>query len=217
MYVPKHFAEPDVAVMHALMRAHPLAAVVVHTPQGLEANHVPLVLHEAPGGFGTLRGHVARANPLASALASGADALAIFTGPDAYVTPSWYASKREHGRVVPTWNYAVVHAHGALRAMEDPAWLLAHLEALTATHEGSREAPWRVSDAPAEFVAGLTKAIVGFEMPVARLEGKWKVSQNRSSADREGVAAGLAAESAGPGDDAAAMSDAVREALKRER
>lgn len=217
MYVPKHFAQADVAVMHALMREYPLAAVVVHTSDGLEANHVPLVLHEAPDGFGTLRGHVARANPLAAALAAGARAIAIFTGPDAYVTPSWYDSKREHGRVVPTWNYAVVHAHGTLRAMEDPAWLLAHLESLTDTHEGSREAPWRVSDAPADYVAGLTKAIVGFEMPIERLEGKWKVSQNRSNADREGVANGLAAESAGPGDDAAAMSDAVREAMKRER
>jgi transcriptional regulator len=193
MYVPKQFEEPRVDVMHELIRARPLATLVTLSASGLNANHIPLHLSEAPAPFGTLRGHVARANPLLNDLATDVEALAVFHGPDAYITPSWYATKKETGKVVPTWNYAVVHAYGFLRVVDDAAWLRAQLETLTAYNEASFPEPWAVSDAPREHVEKIMAAIVGVEIVITKLLGKWKVSQNQPSQNQAGVVAGLRA------------------------
>ena len=189
MYAPSHFEETRLDALHALIEAHPLGTVVTHGAAGLEADHIPFEIAaptlDAP--FGTLRAHVARANPLWRQ--AGAGVLVVFQGPSAYVSPSLYLEKPVSGKVVPTYNYAVVHAHGALRAVEDPAWLLALLERLTARHEAARAAPWAVRDAPPAFIETLLEAIVGIEVPLERLQGKWKLSQNRPRADRAAVAA----------------------------
>jgi transcriptional regulator len=192
MYIPKANLETRLPVLVAMMRAHPLAAVVTLGPDGLVASHIPLVYEEVEGSeFGVLKGHVSRANSQWKDLAAGVDALAIFAGPQHYVSAGWYPSKAEDGKVVPTWNYVTVHAYGPLRVVEDAAWLLEHLTSLTDTHEASSEVPWKVTDAPAEFIASQMRGIVGFELPIRRLEGKWKVSQNRSERDRAAVADAL--------------------------
>jgi len=188
MYMPAHFEESRPEVLHRLMRAHPLATWIVSGGQSLEVNHVPFLIDTTRGAHGTLIGHVARANPVWQRLGTS---VAVFQGPQAYVSPNFYPSKRAHGKVVPTWNYAVVHAHGMPRAIESPDEVLAIVTQLTQTHEASSAVPWKVSDAPAEFVDQMLKAIVGIEMPIERLEGKWKVSQNRALPDRLGTVAGL--------------------------
>lgn len=193
MYVPPHFEEPRVEVMHELIRARPFATLVTLSSDGLNANHIPLHLSLEPGpqgNLGTLRGHVARANTVWQDLAGG-EALAIFHGPDSYVTPSWYPTKREDGRVLPTWNYTVVHAHGPLRVIDDPVWLRAQLEILTDQHEASFREPWAVSDAPRKFTESRIGAIVGIEIVIGRLSGKWKLSQNQAEQNRAGVVLGL--------------------------
>jgi transcriptional regulator len=192
MYVPPAFREDDLAALHATMREARLATLVTATAEGLVATPLPLFLRPEEGPYGTLYGHVARANPQWSLSPTG-DALALFMGPDAYVTPSWYAAKREHGKVVPTWNYVAVHAYGPAEFFEDPDRLLEVVTRLTDLHEQSRAEPWAVTDAPASFVRAQLKGIVGLRLPIARIEGKRKMSQNRSAADRAGVAAGLAA------------------------
>lgn len=207
MYVPKHFEESRVDVLHELIRAHPFGALITLTAAGLEANHIPLVLDPEPTPFGVLHGHVARANPLWHEFQSEVEALVLFQGPHAYISPDWYPSKQEAGKAVPTWNYAVVHAQGPLRVVEDPVWLRSHLEALTDHHEAGRDTPWQVADAPVDFLEKLMSAVVGIEIPITRLFGKWKVSQNRSVADREGVVKGLLQEGHA---DAAAMAQFVR-------
>ena len=189
MYLPKHFEQQDPAELAALMQAHPLATLVSWQDGAPTADHVPL---EYDATKQTLRGHVARANPLWKL--AGQAVLAVFHGPQAYVSPSWYPSKAETHKVVPTWNYAVVHAHGVLKAVEEAPWVHALVSGLTRHHESARPAPWAVADAPEDFVQQMLRAIVGIEIPVDRLVGKWKVSQNRSTADREGVARGLADE-----------------------
>ncbi len=194
MYVPAHFSEPRVEVLHEALRGGGLATLVTTGPGGLDASHLPLLLEPGPGPLGRLVGHVARANPQWSATPDGSAALAIVLGPDAYVTPSWYPSKRESGRVVPTWNYLAIHAHGTVRFFEDRARLLDLVTRLTDRHEGARPHPWKVSDAPPEYVEAMLQGIVGVELTLTRLEGKWKVSQNRSEADRRGVEEGLRAE-----------------------
>src|SRR5262249_42984835 len=209
MYLPTHFEETRVPVLHDLIRAHPLAALVAVTPHGLDANHVPLEVVPEPAPFGTLRGHIARGNPLWREHARDGEVLAIFQGPSAYVSPSWYPTKRETGKVVPTWNSAVGHAHGPLRIIDDRAWLRAFVEHLTDRHEAGRAEPWKVTDAPADFIEAMLGAIVGLEIPIARLTGKWKVSQNRAAPDRDGVVEGL--RDAG-GDEATAMAELVRRA-----
>jgi transcriptional regulator len=193
MYLPAHFAQHDLAALHTLMQQHPLAALVTVGADGPTADHIPLELDPTAGPHGTLRGHVARANPLWQA-AAGTQVLAVFQGPQAYVTPSWYPSKAATHKVVPTWNYTVVHAHGVLQAVQDAPWLHALVSRLTGHHETPRSAPWAVSDAPDEYVQNMLRAIVGIEIPLTALVGKWKISQNRSEADRLGVAQGLAAE-----------------------
>ena len=205
MYLPKDFREDRVPALHEAIRQIALATLVTLGPDGVEASHVPMLIDPEPAPFGTLRGHLARANPQWRRLAAGTQSLAIFLGPETYITPSWYATKRASGKVVPTWNYVAVHAYGALRIVDDAAWLLALVTRLTATHEAGRAQPWAVSDAPADYIAVMVKNIVGFELPIARLEGKWKMSQNRPAEDRAGVVEGLAREG-GPADVAAIVA-----------
>ena len=226
MYLPSHFREDRVPVLHALIRAHPLATLVTLGRDGLTANHIPMEI-EPGGALGVLRGHVSRANPMWQSLrlvgdvqpeagrASTADveALAIFQGAQGYVTPAWYATKAETGKVVPTWNYVVVHAAGPLRVIDDPAWLRGLVGRLTDHHEGGRAEPWRVTDAPDDYVERQLRGIVGIEIPLTRLDGKWKMSQNRTAEDRAAVVAGLRA----AGDPASvALAELVAESLAAE-
>ncbi|RZT95283.1 FMN-binding negative transcriptional regulator [Rivibacter subsaxonicus] len=197
MYQPAHFRLDDPTIRNALLKAHPLATLVVATPDGLVANHLPLMLDVERN---VLRGHVARANPLWQSAIQGS-ALAVFQGPQAYISPSGYPSKREHGKVVPTWNYAVVHVHGPLRFFDDVQQLHALVSTLTKTHEAAQAQPWKPSDAPTDFIAANLRAIVGLELTIERIDAKWKVSQNRNEADAQGAAAAL--EAGGHADSAA--------------
>jgi len=196
VYQPPSFREPRTEVVHDLIEAFPLATLVTAGPDGPFATHLPMVLDRNAGPLGTLRGHVARANPH-HALAGAGTALAIFTGPDAYVSPSHYPSKAAHGRVVPTWNYVAVHAYGPLRFVDDAAFVLRVVHDLTQRFEAGRENPWAVDDAPRDYVDALARAVIGVELPIARLEGKWKMSQNRNARDAAGVAEGLGASADG--------------------
>lgn len=205
MYRPTHFIEDRLDVQIALMGQHPLAAIVRNTADGLEAEHIPLMHEAATGGPGKLIGHVAKGNPLWRCSPTE-KILAIFQGPSAYISPGWYASKRETGRVVPTWNYAVVHAHCTLTAIRDPARVLQIIAALTDRHESARELPWRVADAPAAFTRQLVDNIVGIELAIHRIHGKWKVSQNQPAANRASVVQGLLAQG---GDAGVAMAQLV--------
>jgi transcriptional regulator len=194
MYLPDHFREDRPEVLRDFIGRHPLGALVAMTDEGLTANHIPMVFSERDGLAGVLSGHVARANPIWKTLEADSKVLVIFSGPSRYITPSWYPSKREHGKVVPTWNYSVVHAHGTIRFDENPDHTLAHLHKLTDLQEGSRAEPWKVNDAPAAFINAMLKAIVSFEIPLTRLVGKFKASQNRTDSDRNAVREGLRAE-----------------------
>jgi transcriptional regulator len=200
MYQPPHFREDRIEVQHALIRSHPLGLLVTAGAGGLMANAIPFLIYPDESDLGILRAHVARGNPQWRELGNVEECLVVFQGPHSYVTPSWYATKRETGKVVPTWNYVTVHAWGRPRVIEDAAWLRRQLDDLTASQENRRAPPWAVGDAPEPFIASQIKGIVGVEIPVARIEGKWKVSQNRPEPDRTGVVAGLA----GEGDDAMA-------------
>jgi len=198
MYTPPAFADDDADSIKATIRAARLANLITATPDGPRATPLPLFLDDTEGERGVLYGHVARANPQWQAVPIG-EALAIFMGADAYVTPSWYAAKQETGKVVPTWNYIAVHAYGPVEFFQEPQRLLAAVTRLTNIHEQPRAEPWAVSDAPADFIAAQLRGIVGVRIPVTRFEGKRKMSQNRPEADRIRVAAGLAA-SEDPGD-----------------
>lgn len=194
MYQPASFTETRLDVLHAVMRAAPLASLVIHGPDGLDADPLPLLLDAAAGPYGTLAGHCARANPLwTRAGTGGIDALAIFHGPEHYVSPAWYPAKQEHGRVVPTWNYVIVQARGRLRAIDDRDWLRRQVTALTQQQEAGSAAPWAVGDAPADYLDRMLGAIVGLELRIERLSGKCKLSQNQPAANRDGVIAGLQA------------------------
>lgn len=199
MYQPAHFRETRLDVLHALMRAHPLGLLVSNGPDGPIVNPVPFLLDADVGDYGRLRLHLARANDQWRAIMAEPDmpVVAMFRGTDAYVTPSWYASKAEHGKVVPTWNYAVVEARGRAKVIDDPAWLATQIADLTRAHEQARAEPWAVSDAPERFIDVQLRGIVGIEIDIRSLEGKWKVSQNRSEADRAGVVDGLRQEADG--------------------
>jgi transcriptional regulator len=191
MYIPRANQEDRISVLHKLMEDQPFASLITMGSSGLFASHIPMVL-EQNGAKGQLRGHISRANTQWRDYTPSVEALAIFSGPQHYITPSWYLEKQESGKVVPTWNYVVVHAYGYLKIIEDGAWLVTHLASLTNIHEAASPVPWKIEDAPADYIASQVKGIVGFEMEVTRLEGKWKVSQNRSEQDRNGVAEGLA-------------------------
>jgi transcriptional regulator len=191
LYLPKYFQETRAEVLHALMRARPLATLVTLCDTGLVANHVPVETHAEPSPHGLLRGHIARANPLWKGYQAGSEALAIFQGPQVYISPSFYPSKRATGEVVPTWDYAVVHARGTLRFVQDAAWLRALVVRLTNAHEASRQAPWQVGDAPPPYIEKMLSLIVGFEFSILSLTGKWKISQNHPAANRRGVVEGL--------------------------
>lgn len=192
MYVPEHFKLGELAEQHALMRAYPFAALITTSDAGYEVTHLPTVL-KSEGALGLVECHVSRANPHWKAIAAGARALLIYTGPEAYITPAWYPSKHEHGKVVPTWNYAVVHAHGTAEIVDDRQWLVRHVGELTDQQEAGAAVPWSTSDAPGNFIEMLSRGIVGMRFAIDRLEGKAKMSQNRELPDRAGVVAGLQA------------------------
>ena len=191
MYVPEHFRETSTEVLQALMDQHPLATLVAMTGAGLTANHIPMRAKLEADGGGRLRGHIARGNTLWRELKEGAPVLAIFMGSDHYISPVWYPSKKENPKTVPTWNYATVHLQGTIRFINDAAWLRDFVTELTDVHEEGRAHRWHVSDAPGDYIDAMLRAIVGFEIEVTGVAGKFKGSQNRSQVDRAGVRAGL--------------------------
>jgi transcriptional regulator len=207
MYEPPHHRKESLEAQHALIRAQPLGLLISYGATGIEANSIPFLIDASASKLGTLRAHMARANPQWRSLQQAEEALVVFQGPDRYITPSWYATKRETGKVVPTWNYTMVQAKGRAKVMDD-AWLDQQIKELTQTLEQRREQPWAVGDAPADFIAMQRRAIVGVEIEILDIRGKWKTSQNRNAADRAGVVAGLEA----MGDeDSRAMAGIVRE------
>jgi len=211
MYLPSHFSETRTEVLHNTLCQNPLGTLVAVVSGVATADEIPFVLAPERGTLGTLCGHVARANPLAHLPSGQHQALVIFRGPQAYVSPGWYPGKVEHGKVVPTWNYVTVQARGQLRIIDqDPVWLREQLEALTHSQEGQRAAPWRVADAPPDYLAQMMRAIVGIEITLDTLLGKWKVSQNRSAADRAGLIQGLSDE---PGEQATKMAQLLGQTL----
>jgi len=211
MYLPGHFEETRIDTLHQLIRARPLATIVTLGSAGLNANHIPFELSAEPAPLGTLRGHVARANPLWRDFSENIDALIIFHGPQAYVSPSWYPTKQATGEVVPTYNYIVVHAYGRLQIIDDPRWLRGLVTRLTERFEAARAEPWHVTDAPDGFIENQLRGIVGIEIVISKLLGKWKASQNRPVVDREGVVKGLS----GSNDaDSLALAELVRERNK---
>jgi len=187
LYLPAHFNESRPDVMRALMRSRPLSTLVTQCESGLVANHVPVQTLDEPAPLGCIRGHIARANPLWREYRADTQALAIFQGPQVYISPAFYPSKQQTGEVVPTWNYAVVHASGTLRFIQDTAWLRDFVAGLTAAHEQQRATPWKIDDAPAPYIDKMLSLIVGFEFSITALSGKWKVGQNRTQADQQGV------------------------------
>ena len=208
MYLPSHFEETRIDVLQELVRQYPLGSLVTLGAKGLNANHIPFELDAAPAPYGTLRGHVARANPVWRDYDPAFEALVIFHGPQVYISPSWYETKKETGEVVPTYNYAVVHAYGRLRIVEHRAWLRGLVARLTERFEGGRAAPWEVSDAPQDFIDKQLGAIVGIEIEVSKMLGKWKASQNRPATDRAGVAEALGAAADA---DSLAMAQMIKE------
>ncbi len=214
MYLPAHFEENRTAVLHALMRARPLATLVTLCDSGVEANHIPVETLAEPPPHGLIRGHVARANPVWREYRPESKALAIFQGPQAYISPNFYPSKRETGEVVPTWNYAVVHARGTLRFVQDTAWLRAFVARLTLEHENSHAAPWRIEDAPPPYIEKMLSLIVGFEFSIECLTGKWKLGQNQPAANRLGVVEGLRAAGQPDSSEIAGMVSSLEEARR---
>jgi transcriptional regulator len=198
MYCPEHFREERLEVLHSLIKAHPLGLLVTAGRAGVIANLLPFTIH-AEGERGTLRAHLARANRQVDALKEAAETLVIFQGPECYVSPGWYPSRAQDGRVTPSWNYTMVQVRGTPRACDDRAWVRAQVEQMTDIHEGPRPAPWKVSEAPESHISEMLNHIVGFEIPVRGIEGKWKISQNRTEADRDGVMSALTEEQSCPG------------------
>lgn len=191
MYQPSRFQSTDLGAMHELMRDNPLATIISLTPDGLNANHIPLHLVPDAGEFGTLRAHVARANPMWRDLSPGVDTLIIFQGPNCYISPSFYPTKQEDGKVVPTWNYAVVHAYGTLQVFDDAAWVRTNLQDLTRRHEANSPQPWTIEDAPPDYIEKMVGAVVGIELVIGKISAKFKMSQNQNAAAHAGVVAGL--------------------------
>ncbi len=209
MYLPGDFREDRTEVLHQTMRQIGAAIVVGQGPDGLIASHVPIELDTAAEPHGTLRCHFAKANPQAAALRDGQELLVIFQGPQSYISPNWYPSKHQTGKAVPTWNYVAIHAYGTATTFDDPAKLQTHLAAMTDHFESPYELPWKLADAPADYIAAMCRGIIGIEMPITRLEGKWKMSQNKSEHDAAGVINGLRAQ----GNEV--MADLVTQAVKQ--
>ncbi|MNE07826.1 Protease synthase and sporulation protein PAI 2 [compost metagenome] len=193
MYLPSHFAAADPEALHQLVRAHPLGALVTHGEQGLDANHLPFEFDAGEGEHGVLRAHVARNNPLWQEVKEGDEVLVIFKAVDGYVSPSWYPSKQAHHQQVPTWNYAVVHAHGRIRVRDDARFVRRLLASLTRVHEAAEPAPWKMADAPRDYIEAMVQAVVGIEIEVSQLVGKFKLSQNKEEGDRLGAVDALQA------------------------
>ena len=191
MYLPPHFSEPRLEELHRIVREHPLGVLVTHGPAGLDANHIPFELDPERGPHGTLLAHVARANPLCTEFAGGADVMVVFRGVQGYISPNWYPSKHETHRQVPTWNYEVVHAHGRLRLVDDEKFVRGIVARLTRRHEATEPKPWKMGEAPADYLDQMLRAIVGVEIEVVRLEGKRKLSQNREARDVDGAVRAL--------------------------
>jgi transcriptional regulator len=191
MYLPEHFAERDAPQLHRVVRDFPLGTLVTHSGKGLDANHIPFELDAQRGACGILQGHVARANPLWNEVPDGSDVLVIFRGHDGYISPSWYPSKQETHRHVPTWNYEVVHAHGKLRIIDDEKFVRGVVARLTRRHEAAEPAPWKMGDAPPDYLGQMLKMIVGIEIEISRLEGKRKLGQNREARDVDGAVRAL--------------------------
>jgi len=187
MYIPKMYEESRVPVLHELIETYPFASLITKGASGLFASHIPMVLEKDGASLGRLKCHVSRSNAQWRDFSPEVEALAIFSGTHHYISPTWYRETQETGKVVPTWNYVVVHAHGKLQAIQDRDWLMAHVNNLTNIHEAASPAPWHVSDAPADYIETMVKGIVGLELSIQRLEGKWKVSQNRNERDRDGI------------------------------
>jgi transcriptional regulator len=211
MYVPEPFRVADRAEMHALMRARPFATLVSAGASGLTATHLPTMLKPGEASAGVIECHLARANGHWKDFAGGLDALMIFQGAEGYIRPAWYPSKGQHGKVVPTWNYATVHAYGRAQTIDDPAWLERHVSELTNQQEHDQHAPWATTDAPATYIEKMLRGIVGIRFDISRLEGKWKMSQNREAADRTGAASGLRARATGDDAEVADLVDRFTE------
>jgi len=212
MYLPSFNAEHDIPTLHALMRANPLGTWSAVADGQIAINHIPFFLRDDGTEFGVLVGHVARANPIWKTCDRSVDSVVAFHAEQAYISPSWYPSKQEHGKVVPTWNYAVVHAEGTPRFIEDKDWLRAQIDELTHAHENDFETPWKTSDAPEDYVATMLKGIVGVEIPLSSLTGKWKLGQNRSQADQQGMIQHLESSDRA---EAIAMAARMREKLEK--
>jgi transcriptional regulator len=193
MYIPKHFEETRIEVLHQLIKSCSLGTLVNQDDGEIEANHIPFLISQSGDRLGTLKCHIAKSNPVWKSLCSE-ETLVIFQGPNCYISPSWYPSKHIHGKAVPTWDYVVVHARGVPEVINDSEWLFEHLSTMTGAHESKSAVPWKVADAPAEYIDRMVSAIVGIEIPITRLTGKWKVSQNRTKSDQAGVIAGLESE-----------------------
>jgi transcriptional regulator len=206
MYIPNHFRQPDPAAIQSLIRQHPLGTLVTLGSGGLNANPIPFELDASVGPHGRLRAHVARSNPVWRDMSGAVESLVIFQGADAYISPTFYPGKQVDGRAVPTWNYMTVHAYGNVRVMDNPAWLRGFLETLTHRHEAGMAHPWRMSDAPEDYIEKLLRAIVGIEIDITRVEAKWKTSQNQSEENRAGVVQGLRGQG---GENALSMAEEV--------
>jgi transcriptional regulator len=212
MYIPKHYEETRLPVLHQLMRDYPLATLITHGPDGVNVNHIPIYLDSTQGEFGTLRAHVARANPIWQEAQADGAVVVVFHGPNTYVSPQWNPAKKLHGKAVPTWNYAVVHCHGRLRVVDDAAFVRANVDELSARHEAALPPPWTLDDAPADYAEKMLAAIVGLECVIERIVGKWKVSQNHPSATQQATVDGMLAHQ---GRGADAMADLMAERLKQ--
>ncbi|MET0657542.1 MAG: FMN-binding negative transcriptional regulator [Steroidobacteraceae bacterium] len=217
MYIPKHHEETHLPTLHSFIRAHALGTLTTLGDGELVINHIPFLLDASRGDRGTLIAHVARANTVWRVFSETVPSVIVFHGAESYITPTWYPSKDAHGKVVPTWNYAVVHAHGVPVVIHDKEWLLQHVNQLTDLHEADRARPWKVADAPADYIERMITGIVGIEIPISKLVGKWKVSQNRSEADRLGVVAGLVAHPGARSEEMAALVDATVSPGARDR
>jgi transcriptional regulator len=191
MYTPRHFSETDHDALRSIMRGYPLATLFFASADTMDANHLPLHFNQHGDTLGRLSGHIARANPLCAEIMHGKEVLVVFHGPQAYISPSWYATKARTGMVVPTWNYVVVHAHGTLKLIDDAGWLRTHLTSLTAEHEAGFVTPWQLTDAPTAFIDKLLQAVVGIEIEIKHLTGKCKASQNQPVENQLGVIQGL--------------------------